>query len=209
MGKKGCRTQDRLKKRQLPPLQGRREARHPQQVAEAAFSFYRACYSGSSVSEPPGDQHRMNARPLASGSAGRGNRASMTAIRWVVCSGSSGSLLAPALSLSPSDPILRSASATGACAGPVKERARKRRSGAPALPCPALLPRSYGGPARRRRRRRRRLLTAPFFFTGAGRRSEPAPCQAAPETRSEAIGRPVPNATQHRYTDPTVAEKRP
>ena len=180
MGKKGCRTQDLLKKRQLPPLQGRREARHPQQVAEAAFSFYRACYSGSSVSEPPGDQHRMNARPLASGSAGRCNRASTTAIRWVVCSGSSGGRLAPALSLSPSDPILRSASATGACAGPVKEGARKRRSGDPALTCTAPLPRSYGGPARRRRRRR--LLTAPFFFTGAGRRSEPAPCQAASET---------------------------
>lgn len=132
-------------------MQGRREARHPQQVAESAFSFYRACYLGSSVSEPPGDQHRMNARPLASGSAGRGNRASTTAIRWVVCSGSSGDCLAPALSLSPSDPILRSASATGACVvGPVKERARKRRSGDPALPCPALLPRGYGGPARRR-----------------------------------------------------------
>ena len=169
-----------MKKRQLPPLQGRREARHPQQVAEAAFSFYRACYSGSSVSEPPGDQHRMNARPRASGSAGRGNRASMTAIRWVVCSGSSGGCLAPVLSLSPSDPILRSASATGACAGACKEKSPEApiRRSCPALPCPALLPRSYGGPARRRRR----LLTAPFFFTGDGRRSEPAPCQAAPET---------------------------
>ena len=167
-----------MTKRQLPPLQGRREERHPQQVAEAAFSFYRACYSGSSVSEPPGDQHRMNARPLASGSAGRCNRASTTAIRWVVCSGSSGAASHQCSPSPPSDPILRSASATGACAGPVKEGARKRRSGAPALPCPALLPRSYGGPARRRRR----LLTASFFFTGAGRRSEPAPCQAAPET---------------------------
>ena len=128
-----------MKKRQLPPLQGCPETGHPQQVAEAVFSFYRACYSGSSVSEPPGDQHRMNARPRASGSAGRGNRASMTAIRWVVCSGSSGSLLAPALSLSPSDPILRSASATGACAGTCKGKsqdAQIRRS-CPPLPGPS------------------------------------------------------------------------
>ena len=161
----------------------------------------------------------MNARPLASGSTGRGNRASMTAIRWVVCSGSSGGRLAPALSLSPSDPILRSASATGACVvGPVKERSRKRRSGDPALPsparpfCPAATADRRGGGGSslppsslqgldadqrqpRVRRHRRRCFATTIALT-------------VTETRSEAVGCPVPNATQHRYTDPTVAEKR-
>ena len=159
-------------------MQGRREARHPQQVAEAAFSFYRACYPGSSVSEPPGDQHWMNARPLASGSAGRGNRASMTAIRWVVCSGSSGDCLAPVLSLSPSDPILRSASATGAWAGTCKGKNPEApiRSSCPP-PARSFCPAATAG-----RRGCGGSSLPSSSFTGDGRQSGSAPCQAAPET---------------------------
>ena len=199
-------------------MQGRREARHPQQVAEAAFSFYRACYSGSSVSEPPGDQHRMNARPLASGSAGRCNRASTTAIRWVVCSGSSGAASHQRSPSPPSDPILGSASATGACAGACKGKSQdaqiRRSCPPPARPfCLAATADRRGGgggsslpPSSlqgldadqsqpRVRRHRRRCFATTIALT-------------VTETRSEAIGRPVPNATQHRYTDPTVAEER-